>query len=253
MKCCKILFSFILLMLCLSSVNAQVVNFPDQSFKQALINKKVDANNDGEIQVSEAQKVTKLYLEETAFSSMEGIKSFKNLEEFGTYKNKIRQVDLQGMTNLKRLYLVGSEIEILNITGCVNLEHLSLIGNRLKDIDITAFKKLTELSLNYNQLTRIEIHNYPELRTVNLSNNSIVDFKIDSCPKLQSLMIQKNRIAGDLDLTRFLDMHDFSADNNLLSAVNIRGLKKLASFSCLYCNVTTLNLSGTESLVDLIW
>ena len=253
MHFCKILFSFILWTLFLPAVKAQVVNFPDPVFKQALIKKKVDVNNDGEIQVAEGEKVTKLYLEETAFLSMEGIKSFKNLEEFGTYKNKIRQVDLQGMTGLKRLYLVGSEIEILNITGCVNLEHLSLIGNRLKDIDITPFKKLTELSLNYNQLTRIEVSNYPELKTVNLSDNGITDFKINGCPKLQSLMIRKNRIAGSLDLTGFPDMRNFSADNNLLSTVNIRGLKKLESFSCLYCNITTLNLSGAESLVDLIW
>lgn len=253
MHFCKILFSFFLLTLFLSSVNAQVVNLPDPGFKQALIKKKVDVNNDGEIQVAEAQKVTKLYLDEGAISSMEGIKSFKNLEEFGTYKTKIRQVDLQGMTSLKRLYLVGSDIETLDITGCVNLEHLSLIGNRLKDIDITPFKKLTELSLNYNQLTRIEINNYPELKAVNLSDNSIADLKINGCPKLQSLMIRKNRIAGNLDLTGFPDMRIFSADNNLLSAVNIRGLKKLESFSCLYCNVNTLNLSGTESLVDLIW
>lgn len=253
MKCCRILFGSILFTLCLSSAGAQVVNFTDPGFKQALIKKKVDANNDGEIQVAEAQQVTKLYLEDTAFSSMEGIQSFKNLVEFGTYKNKIKQVDLQGMASLKRLYLVGSEIETLNITGCVNLEHLSLIGNRLKEIDITPFKKLTELSLNYNQLTRIEIDNYPELKTVNLSDNSITHFKINGCPKLQSLMIRKNRVAGNIDLTGFPEMRNFSADNNLLSSVNIRGLKKLESFSCLYCNITTLNLSGAENLVDLIW
>jgi len=249
----KIPLNCILLMLCFSSAIAQVVNFPDPNFKQALIKKKVDVNNDGEIQVAEAQKVTKLYLEETEFSTMEGIKSFSNLEEFGTYKNKIRQVDLQGMTSLKRLYLVGSKIEILNIKGCMNLEHLSLTGNALKDIDIREFKKLTELSLNYNQLTRIEISNYPGLKTVNLSENSIADFKISGCPKLESLLIRKNRIAGNLDLTGFPELLNFSADNNLLSAVDIRGLKKLESFSCLYCNVTTLNLSGAESLVDLMW
>jgi protein phosphatase 1 regulatory subunit 7 len=249
----KILSGFIALFLCLSTVDAQVITFKDLNFKQALIKKNIDTNNDGEIQVSEAQKVTKLYLENVPFSSMEGIKSFTNLEEFGTYKNKITQVDLQGMTSLKRLYLVGGDIEILNITGCTNLEHLSMIGNKLKAIDVTAFKKLTELSLSYNQLTKFEISNFPELQTINIAENGIADLKIDRCPKLQTLNLRKNRISGDLDLTKFPALQHFSADYNPIAAVNIRGLKKLESFSCLYCSITTLNLSGAESLVDILW
>lgn len=249
----KFLPGFILLTLGFSFAQAQIVNFPDPHFKEALLKKKIDTNNDGEIQVAEARKVTKLYLEETAFSSMEGIKSFSNLEEFGTYKNKIRQVDLQGMLSLKRLYLVGSDVENLNIKGCTNLEHLSMTGNRLTSIDISEFRKLTMLSLNYNQLTKIEINNYPELKELNLSENNITDLRISGCPKLESLLLRKNKIAGSLNLTEFPQLVTFSADNNLLSAVDIRGLKKLTSFSCLYCNITTLNLSGAESLVDLIW
>ncbi|QJB35528.1 leucine-rich repeat domain-containing protein [Chitinophaga oryzae] len=249
----KFLLGCVLLLLGLSCAEAQVIHFPDPNFKEALLRKKIDTNNDGEIQVTEAQKVTKLYLEETAFSSMEGLKSFSHLEEFGTYKNRIRQVDLQGMLSLKRLYLVGSDIESLNIKGCSNLEHLSLTGNRLTGIDISEFRKLTMLSLNYNQLTKIEINNYPELKELNLSDNNITDFKISGCPKLESLLLRKNRIAGSLNLTEFPQLVAFSADNNPLSAVNIRGLRKLESFSCLYCNITTLNLSGAESLADLIW
>lgn len=249
----KFLFGCVLLSLGLSHAKAQNVHFADPNFKEALLRKKIDTNNDGEIQVSEAKKVTRLYLEDTPFSSMEGLKSFSNLEEFGTYKNRVRQVDLQGMLSLKRLYLVGSEIENLNIKGCTNLEHLSMTGNRLTDIDISAFKKLTELSLDYNQLTKIEISNYPELKVINLSENNISDLRISGCPKLESLRIRKNRIAGNLNLTEFPQLAIFEADHNLLSSVDIRGLKKLESFSCLYCNITTLNLSGAEKLVNLIW
>lgn len=249
----KILGGCFSVLVCLSSAKAQVVQFADPNFKQALINKKIDTNNDGEIQLSEAQKVTKLYLENVPFSSMEGIRSFTNLAEFGTYKNKIRQVDLHNMASLKRLYLIGGDIESLNIKGCSNLEHLSMIGNKLTDIDFTSFKKLTELSLSYNLLSKIEIINFPELQAVNLADNKISSFRIEGCPKLQSLLIRKNNISGNLDLTSFPELRTFSADNNPLAAVNIRGLKKLESFACLYCNITTLNLSGAESLIDILW
>ncbi|MCZ4223339.1 leucine-rich repeat domain-containing protein [Pedobacter rhodius] len=232
---------------------AQTIKFPDPNFKRALIQKKVDANNDGEIDVSEAKKITKLYLEDTPFSSMEGIKQFSNLEEFGTYKNQVSSVDLQGMLSLKRLYLIGGGMETVNLKGCINLEHLSLIGNNLKTIDLSPFKKLTKLHLAYNQFSSLIIGNQPGLQEVDVSNNNIADFRISMCPRLSSLIISKNKIGQNLDLSKFPELKYFAADYNKLSSVNILGLSKLESFSCLYCNIKTLNLSGAEKLVNLNW
>lgn len=96
--------SLLIGMLAFSS-STQIVKIPDPNFKQALIQKKVDANGDVEIQVAEARKITKVYLEDVPFSSLEGIKSFTSLVELGTYKNKIRYMDLEGMTSLQSVYL----------------------------------------------------------------------------------------------------------------------------------------------------
>ncbi|WP_162903085.1 leucine-rich repeat domain-containing protein [Taibaiella koreensis] len=243
------------LALCLSlffSASAQVVRFPDPAFKQALLGK-ADTDHDGEIDATEAKKVTKMYLEDTPFTSMEGIKAFSNLEEFGTYKNKIDQVDLSGMTSLKRLYLIGGDIRSINLKGCVNLEHLYLTGNKLKEVDFASFKKLTALALNYNQLTKAEISNFPALKEVSLQENQLSDCRISGCPRLVKLELQKNKLSGKLDLTGFPELEYFDASYNQLASVDIRGLAKLKSFSCLYCALRTINVSGAQSLADIIW
>ncbi|MBS0026537.1 leucine-rich repeat domain-containing protein [Chitinophaga sp. 22321] len=249
----KIYITGLLLTLLAISSSAQVVKITDPHFKNALIQNKVDINGDGEIQVSEAQKVTKLYLEAVPFASLEGIKSFTNLVEFGTYQNKIKQVDLQGMKSLKSLYLLDGDIESVNLKGCTNLELLGFTKNHLTSIDLSGLKKLKDLDLSYNRFTRLEIDGYPELKKLLIDDNNINTFSISQCPKLQWLDISTNNIAMALDLTVFPELVFFDASKNHLTSVEIRGLNKLKAFYCLYCSLTNLNLAGTKSLEDLIW
>ncbi len=77
-----------------SGIQAQIVNIPDANFKAKLLETsenihiaedsdgnsfKIDANNDGEIQLSEVQNVIALHVPEANISSLEGISSFSNL------------------------------------------------------------------------------------------------------------------------------------------------------------------------------
>ena len=50
----------IILMMMTFSLKAQIIDFPDQSFKDYLIGIGIDTNEDGEIQESEALNVTSL-------------------------------------------------------------------------------------------------------------------------------------------------------------------------------------------------
>lgn len=69
----------------------QIINFPDPNFKKALVSslcvdtnndgagdEDADLNNDGEIQVSEAEEVKSLYIFGKAIANLDGINYFKN-------------------------------------------------------------------------------------------------------------------------------------------------------------------------------
>ena len=91
---------YFLLLFFTSIIHAQIVNIPDVNFKARLLDKtnsavaidllgkdtKVDANNDGEIQISEAQNLLSLNLSYANISSLEGISSFTNLIELICYR-----------------------------------------------------------------------------------------------------------------------------------------------------------------------
>lgn len=83
---------FIILFFTGFASEAQIITIPDVNFKDALVNglvvdtdfggigdSDVDTNNDGEIQFTETEIVTSLYIQSYGIISLEGIQRFTNL------------------------------------------------------------------------------------------------------------------------------------------------------------------------------
>lgn len=110
-------FSFLIfLIVCGIGAQAQIVNIPDANFKNALVNEivadtdgdgaidgPVDTNGDGEIQVTEAEAVFRLKVDDFNIASLQGIQSFTNLLELECSNNNISSLDLSQSPNLKIL------------------------------------------------------------------------------------------------------------------------------------------------------
>ena len=72
---------FLTLLLLLPIIaDAQVVRMPDKKFKEAVIALGHDTNDDEQIQIAEAKKVTVLNINNLGIVNLEGINSFTNLE-----------------------------------------------------------------------------------------------------------------------------------------------------------------------------
>lgn len=101
---CFALFSFV-------CIEAQIIDIPDANFKDALVNDNVatfsdgvttdvDTNNDGEIDVSEAEAVISLDVSYKQISSMEGIQYFTSVFNLVCTNNSIAELDLTSNTSL---------------------------------------------------------------------------------------------------------------------------------------------------------
>ena len=110
-------------------VNAQIINFPDANFKAKLLEAapenyiaknaseqpiKIDENNNGEIEVIEAENVfyldvnnqdavTGLTNATTAISSLVGIEFFVNLTHLNVNYNNVSSLNLNTLINLTNL------------------------------------------------------------------------------------------------------------------------------------------------------
>lgn len=129
-------------------LNAQIVNIPDANFKAKLlaantsnnfiaknlqgVNVAIDTNNDGEIQLSEAQNIGELSFAGSlsynmnTITSIIGIKSFTNLKKITASNfSLVQTIDLSDMASLQNI-TVESNLNLTSLdihgTGAVTVK-----------------------------------------------------------------------------------------------------------------------------------
>ena len=140
----KKLILFIYFVLSLSLSYCQTVSIPDANFLSALIQKGVDTNNDGVIQVSEAEAVDSLNVTFKQISSLEGINSFVNLEKLYCHQNPISLLNLN-LPLLRYLDISYNNIDSFNLV-LPNLKYLDIEFNSFKELDVNSFPLLEHLN-----------------------------------------------------------------------------------------------------------
>ncbi|WP_395054461.1 T9SS type A sorting domain-containing protein [Flavobacterium sp.] len=121
----------------LAVAHAQIVNIPDPVFKARLLaasssdniastiepndngyvstHNKIDINNDGEIQVSEALLIKFLRVPASNIIDVTGVNAFVNLKYFNCANNQISDIDVSGLSKLRILYCHINQLNSLKI------------------------------------------------------------------------------------------------------------------------------------------
>ena len=228
----KAIFSIIILSISYQCFS-QNVRIPDQNFKQRIIALGYDTNDDGQIQTSEAQKVTNLYVNDLGIVNLEGINSFINLEELGCYNNKISALDVSKLKKLKHLFAGRNRIATLNLAGLSALEDLYIEGNLfMTNLDVSTFKNLKKLYISDNRITKLDVTGLNELEIIEGENNRLETVIVRKAPNLKSINLKKNPITTTID---------------------IRGLTNLEYIDFSECNLLFINFSGTVRLKEYHW
>jgi protein phosphatase 1 regulatory subunit 7 len=213
---------------------AQTVRIPDPNLKQRVIALGHDKNDEGQIQVKEAEAVTKLDVSSLGIVNMEGINSFINIDELDCSKNKITTLDVSKIKKLKYLYAYSNNITKLNIDGLAELEDLFVYDNYfITGIEFTKFTKIREINVANNRLTRLDVSGLNFLERINAANNSIETVLLRKAPNLTTVKLESNPIA--------------------LGTVDIRGLTNLEYFNFKDCGLLFINFSGTFKLKEYYW
>ena len=241
----KLLF---LLLFATTLASAQIVNIPDAGFKSLLADIEVpvttnsnyakdadgnyiiiDANEDGEIQVSEAEAVWELYIFGASSVSVTGIESFVNLQKLQFEVSEIFGVDLTSLVNLEEIilydtFLVDTAIQVqglgslkdlrivgintglltLDLTGVTSLERLDLIGTAIQEIDFTQLTDLTHVEIDEAYLTSVDLSQAPYLEylKLNIQSDDTNMLVLGNKPLLSYLDLQIDDSAiGNLDIS----------------------------------------------------
>jgi Secretion system C-terminal sorting domain len=200
----KNLYYSVLTFLFLVVAQAQIVNIPDANFKAKLLSAspnnqfastqtpvynssnnywtvssyhKIDTNNDGEIQVSEAQTIKYLDPYFSSISNLEGIESFTNIVFLRCGQNNLTSLNVQGLTNLQCLICNNNALPSINVQGLTNLKTLICGYNQFPSLNVQGLANLQSLYCDNNQLTALFIkNNNVNWRALNFYNNPNLSF-----------------------------------------------------------------------------
>jgi len=229
-------FIITLLLFSVYFTQAQIINFPDANFKNALINTNcydyfgsslpdsdIDFNDDGEIDVSEAIQVDNLHLDDRNIESLEGIEYFTNLELLYCKDNYIQSLDFSTMPNFKTLRCRNNEISSINITQNIELEVIVLSSNELTDLDTSQNINLKEIWASNNSITSVDVTNNVNLEALLLWNNDLSSIDVSNNPLLREFTIDMNDLITSIDVSNnpVLYLIDCSSNDNL-SYLNLR-------------------------------
>ena len=178
---------FFVMFLSFNSIS-QIVDIPDGNFKQLLIENGVDTNGDLEIQLSEAEAVESLLIDDSNISSIEGIKSFKNLvsldiQKFSLNLSSVNLSDLIFLEEVK--FNTSTSYEAVDMTGCT-----SLLEARFFEVETLNLTNCSSLELiDIHMFTEIELSGCENLSSFKLAVYDQLDFSTLGLITLDSLII----------------------------------------------------------------
>ncbi|MCD9610216.1 InlB B-repeat-containing protein [Tenacibaculum maritimum] len=223
-----------------------IINIPDPNFKAYLVaNKRINTNNDNEIQKSEANNFTgKIYLND-------------KLDEEGNYirdlRNDEKVSDLTGIEHFKKLKFLALQsnlLKTLDISKNTALEALNCGSNQLKTLDISKNTALEVLYCGKNQLTRLDISHNNNLKKLSCGVNKLSELNLTNNTKLESLFCEANKLR-ELDLSKNLALTFLYCTDNQLTRLNTSNNPQLAYLFCGSNNIVDINTQHNPLLIRL--
>lgn len=254
----KLLLTTTILLTSLFTI-AQNITIPDANFKNALLNHspKIDTNNDGKIQVSEAKAFTgDLDFFGANASNLSGIEHFVNIQKLRADYNSFRTIDLAPFTKLKEAS-VGSNInlETVKATSVPMLEKLNIQASRnLTTVNLPSTSNtLKELDFTSGNLTTIDISGLNNLKSLKCSfNNNLTSIILPTSTsnKLEHLGFQETKISS-IDLSTLVNLEYLFCRKTQLTTLNLSKNGVLQQvFGANNSKITSINVkNGRNSIL----
>ena len=246
--------------------NAQIVDISSPGLKYWIISStignsrakdlngnwlKIDENNDGELQLSEAQNISYFRDLNGQSSNYDCIQSFTNLEELYCQGNGWTiGINLSNLVHLKKLTLQSNNTTSLNISGCVNLEEINVNQNVLSTLNLSGLVNLKKINCAYNYLSSIDLTQTPNLIELECTHNSIYTLNLTNLSNLETLGCSQNNLTN-LNIVNNINLKVLSCYSNYLTSLNLSNQTLLETILCSQNNLGSLNLSNCPNLKSL--
>lgn len=282
----KKFYAVLFVIFCSLTSNAQNVNFIDSNFKNYLVSQitvdlnnddypdvKVDTNEDGEIQESEAQAVDNLVIYNFFYIwDVTGIEAFTNLRKLkcsapipSSKINTLTNLEtldvlygmigttftLSNMPNLKKIICTGTNVEAINLSGLPNLETLVCQSNNLTTLNCSGLPGLKELDCSYNDITSLNVSGLTNLTSLVCNSNMFTSLDLSDNVNLKRLECS-NFLGTSIDLSHLTSLETLKLSASALTSLDLSQLTSMHTLDCGNSHhLNVLNVSNLPALKNL--
>lgn len=245
---------------------SSTVYIPDTAFKAKLIEAspansiaygatgyvKIDANNDGEIQLTEAQSITKLDVSYSTIVDLTGVEKFTNLNKFESMNNlNLSVIDVAPLVNLDSLIVGNGKVTGLSLPAHPNLKYLDCRSNKISSLSIGNSPNLKYLACSGNKLTSLDVASFTALETLACTNNfSINSLDLSTLVNLKTLSCAVTNLFN-LSLENLSNLQYLDFTGNSISTIDLSPVPNLTYLDCTGNNIAALDLSPMTLLTEL--
>ncbi|PJE40005.1 MAG: hypothetical protein CUR32_10605 [Flavobacterium sp.] len=186
---------------------------------------KIDANQDGQIQFSEAQAIIYLNVSGTqstnvGIQNLQGIEAFYNLITFSCKYNQLSSIDLSVLPKIRNFYCTNNNLTSLNLANTSDLRIIDCGYNQLTNLNLHDSVNLTSLSARNNQLTSLDLSNNDKIEYVYIVSNSLTSFELSNKNFVRTLELGLNQLTS-IQLFNLPILYRIKVQNNNLTNIDL--------------------------------
>lgn len=244
----KKIYSFLLLLPFI--VSSQNVVFGDPQMANNIIssNPLLDANNDGFIQVSEAQAATELTVLGSLMSNdISGLEAFVNITSLNwQLAAPDVNLNLNFAPNLSFIDLNHTHsLQSLDVSALTHISHLDIGNNNFTSVNLAASASTLEwLNVEYCYFLVIDFNDFPNLKYLNTRERQITNSDFTQLTQLEHLICRSTSIAT-INVNGLSNLKTLDVDGNLLPTIDTSTLVALETLRCGNNLLTSLTLTNT--------
>ena len=220
-----------LVTIALADVEINVVNFPDDLFREYI--RQFDTNNNGILSDDELSEVKVIDCHSVSLDDP-GVTTFKGIEFF----TKLWKLECYNDTSLKELD-VSKNTELTELVCDCTYS--------LSSLDVSHNTKLERLDANYNQLTSLDVSHNTALKKLYLTRNQITSLDVSNNTLLESLYCDGNQLTS-LDVSWNTELKWLICDQNCLTNLDVSSNTKLTNLGCTLNQLSTLDVRNNTAL-----
>jgi Leucine-rich repeat (LRR) protein len=255
------------------NINAQIVNIPDNNFKNYLTGLPLNSNNDGEIQVSEASAFNgAINCGGRNIFNLTGIEAFTSITYLYCGTNPLTSLDVSQNTALTELYCIGNQLTSLDISKNTALTVLECNHNQLISLDVSKNTALTQLNCSHNQLKSLDVSKNTALTDLYCIQNQLTSLDVSQNTALSGLDCGDNKLISldvsqntalsgglgcshnqliSLDVSQNTALFYLDCGDNQLTSLDVSQNTALTELYCYGNQLTSLDVSQNTALTDL--